>query len=533
MRLKKIAALLMAVCLMMSVSAPVFAGGKLADIGIYTGGKLHVVLEHQRAQGNGWSYDPDTKTLTLDGFHGDYIWFYPFSTKFNLVLNGNNTIELKENLFESENKHYYTRDGALSSYGDLTISGTGSLTVLGGIYVNGNITLSGGTVKTTGLEISDPVNDTHNEAYGNRNGIEVDGGGTLTVEEGLLDATADYMGIAINGEVNGFTKKFIINGGKVQAKSFTQAAVYFDNFEMTDGELVIERGGLFCETFSLAQGLTAIGGAGNAPASFPLIHRDGELQCDYSKFNESLAEGEEPLPDERASYVYISKTSAPDQPTTPDTPITPPERPTPPDNAGSGSSGSSYGGLSSGAAEKKEQKPKAYTAAQAQKDLKKAMKDGDGKVQLKNVAEIPFTALKVLKGENIVLQADQTEKGKIVFRMTLNPAKADAKVKAIQTGAKLEDKKAQEKFEKYFSNEMRFIQLNQKGSYGMEIKAAAKLDLKGMDTKNLYFYSYDAATNRYSRIQNPRYYVDRNGYLHFATTEGGTIIISEKPLARR
>ena len=106
-------------------------------------------------------------------------------------------------------------------------------------------------------------------------------------------------------------------------------------------------------------------------------------------------------------------------------------------------------------------------------------------------------------------------------------------VMSIQVGAKLEDKKAQEKFEKYFSNEMRFIKLNQEGSYGMEIKAAAKLDLKGMDIKNLCFYSYDVATNRYSRIRNPQYYVDRNGYLHFATTEGGTVIISEKPLARR
>ncbi len=528
MGLKKIAALLMAVCLMMSVSAPVFAGGKLADIGIYTGGKLHVVLEHQRAQGNGWSYDPDTKTLTLDGFHGDYIWFYPFSTKFNLVLSGNNTIELKENLFESENKHYYTRDGALSSYGDLTISGTGSLTVLGGIYVNGNITLSGGTVKTTGLEISDPVNDTHNEAYGNRNGIEVDGGGTLTVEEGLLDATAD----SVRGNaVECWGSHLVMTGGKLCARAERNTGILAESVKIEDGELIVEHAGLSCESFSLAQGLTAIGGPFST-SKVPLIHRDGELQCDYSKFNESLAEGEEPLPDERASYVYIGKTSAPDQPTTPDTPITPPERPTPPDNAGGSSSGSSYSGSSSSVSGQTQQ-PKAYTAAQAQKDLKKAMKDGDGKVQLKNVAEIPFTALKVLKGENIVFQADQTEKGKIVFRMTLDPAKADAKVKAIQTGAKLEDKKAQEKFEKYFSNEMRFIQLNQKGSYGMEIKAAAKLDLKGMDTKNLYFYSYDAATNRYSRIQNPRYYVDRNGYLHFATTEGGTIIISEKPLARR
>lgn len=407
------------------------------------------------------------------------------------------------------------------------------------------MTLHSGKVTATGLAFYDLEGESTQPLYGLVDGVEVERG-DLTVEGGSLEAIGFDADIKINNRTvnagygincgeHGYSTekhKFTINGGKVLIKGTREGGVDAGSFEMTDGELVIERGGLTCETFSLASGLAAIGGH-SSTSKDELVHRNGELQYDYSKWNE-LEEGEEPF--ERASYVYISKTSVPDQPTTPDTPITPPERPTPPDNAGSGSSsnsGSSYGGSSSGAAEKKEQKPKAYTAAQAQKDLKKAMKDGDGKVQLKNVAEIPFTALKVLKGENIVLQADQTEKGKIVFRMTLDPAKADAKVKAIQTGAKLEDKKAQEKFEKYFSNEMRFIQLNQKGSYGMEIKAAAKLDLKGMDTKNLYFYSYDAATNRYSRIQNPRYYVDRNGYLHFATTEGGTIIISEKPLARR
>ena len=176
------------------------------------------------------------------------------------------------------------------------------------------------------------------------------------------------------------------------------------------------------------------------------------------------------------------------------------------------------------------EKPKSYTVAQALKDVKKAE---DGKVQLKNVAEIPYTTLKALKGKDVVIQADQKEKGKIVFRMTIDPAQASKDVRSIQVGAKLEDKKAQEKFEKYFSNEMRFIKLNQKGSFGMAIKVAAKLDLKGMDIKNLCFYSYDAATNHYSRIRDSQYYVDRNGYLHFATTEGGTIIISEKPLVRR
>lgn len=521
MGLKKIAALLMAVCLMMSVCAPVFAGGPPPDLVIHDGVRRYEIYRSEPiaiCEGRGWTYDTNMNTLILNGFDGNYVHIESYSSEdFGLILNGDNSVKLPEGLSKEELP--YSFKGAVSNHTNLNISGTGSLTVNGGIYVFGNMTLHSGKVMATGHQFF----PSDGGSYGLRSGVWVEG--DFTVENGSLEATADSF---LDAAIDCWQHRFTINGGRVCAKSLVDAG----SFEMTDGELVIERGGLVCETFSLASGLAAIGGH-SSTSKDELVHRNGELQYDYSKWNE-LEEGEEPF--ERASYVYISKARVPDQPTTPDTPITPPERPTPPDNAGSGSSsnsGSSYGGSSSGAAEKKEQKPKAYTAAQAQKDLKKAMKDGDGKVQLKNVAEIPFTALKVLKGENIVLQADQTEKGKIVFRMTLDPAKADAKVKAIQTGAKLEDKKAQEKFEKYFSNEMRFIQLNQKGSYGMEIKAAAKLDLKGMDTKNLYFYSYDAATNRYSRIQNPRYYVDRNGYLHFATTEGGTIIISEKPLARR
>ena len=160
-------------------------------------------------------------------------------------------------------------------------------------------------------------------------------------------------------------------------------------------------------------------------------------------------------------YRFPSDGPAPELPNDPDEPEIPeqPTTPTQPSYSGSSSSG---GSSSSSTVEK----PKSYTVAQALKDVKKAE---DGKVQLKNVAEIPYTTLKALKGKDVVIQADQKEKGKIVFRMTIDPAQASKDVKSIQVGAKLEDKKAQEKFEKYFSNEMRFIKLNQKGSFACHV----------------------------------------------------------------
>jgi len=54
-----------------------------------------------------------------------------------------------------------------------------------------------------------------------------------------------------------------------------------------------------------------------------------------------------------------------------------------------------------------------------------------------------------------------------------------------------------------------------------------------MDTKNLYFYSYDKAANIYRRIEKPAYWIDKNRYLHFTTEYGGDIIVSDGPLERK
>ena len=51
--------------------------------------------------------------------------------------------------------------------------------------------------------------------------------------------------------------------------------------------------------------------------------------------------------------------------------------------------------------------------------------------------------------------------------------------------------------------------------------------------KNLYFYSYDAATNTYRRIEKSSYWIDANGYMHFATEYAGDIIISSKGALER
>ena len=88
-------------------------------------------------------------------------------------------------------------------------------------------------------------------------------------------------------------------------------------------------------------------------------------------------------------------------------------------------------------------------------------------------------------------------------------------------------------FEKWFKNKVRVIHFDQQADWDQPVNIAAKVDLASMDTKNLYFYSYDKKTNTYRRIEKPAYWIDKNGYLRFTTEMAGDIIISEGPLERK
>ena len=88
-------------------------------------------------------------------------------------------------------------------------------------------------------------------------------------------------------------------------------------------------------------------------------------------------------------------------------------------------------------------------------------------------------------------------------------------------------------FLKWFDNNISVIHFDQIYGWGQAVQIAAKLDLSGMDTDNLVFYSYDIATNTYRRIQAPAYWVDANGYLRFTTELAGDIIVSEGALVKK
>ncbi len=133
---------------------------------------------------------------------------------------------------------------------------------------------------------------------------------------------------------------------------------------------------------------------------------------------------------------------------------------------------------------------------------------------------------------NLVLHADVVKDGKVESRLYIDPAKATLKGE-LKLGVTLGDQKVETKFEKYFENRIAVVKFDQVGTFGMSIKVAVKADLKGMDTRNLYFYSYDAKTNTYVKLVNPRYRIDANGYLHFTTSQGNYVIVTDAPLVRK
>ncbi|MFV0400648.1 MAG: beta strand repeat-containing protein [Oscillospiraceae bacterium] len=220
---------------------------------------------------------------------------------------------------------------------------------------------------------------------------------------------------------------------------------------------------------------------------------------------------------------------------------------------GGGGGAAGGGGLSSGAststassqyttspttAVKTEDAVKAVNAA-----IKAAGAGKTGSVVEKKAGQISGDTLRAMStaatkaGGSVMYYADTVRAdNSIEGRMYINPSKAAGVQGVIQTGVYTSASKVSavtKMFNKYFSNKIVVIHLDQAGSFGMEVEIAAKVDLKDLNTKSLQFYSYSLTSNSYVAIQNPKYFIDSSGYLHFNTTVGGEIIVTDQPLQRK
>ena len=248
--------------------------------------------------GDGWSWDHDTKTLTLDGVNIQAtteenmmsVVTVPDGTK--IVLNGENTIVQTDTLESDTYVLSAVNNKEVNCDGTMTISGDGVLNAenrstdsmarsLGGsIILNGGTVNATGTVKTNSLEI-------HNDGVLNANattasfegvavnvsgGITVDGNGSLTAvgcaNESTLNSAilltsnfGDKISVSENGSItvpegnaarvgiyysgnNGDGMDAEISGGKVTAYG-AKYGIYKVNLIMSDTGSVYTTGGSY------------------------------------------------------------------------------------------------------------------------------------------------------------------------------------------------------------------------------------------------------------------------------------------------
>lgn len=245
--------------------------------------------------GVGWSWDHDTKTLTLNGVNiqatTDSMSVVTVPDDTEIVLNGENTIVQTDTLESDTYVLSAVNNKEVNCDGTMTISGDGVLNAenrstdsmarsLGGsIILNGGTVNATGTVKTNSLEI-------HNDGVLNANattasfegvavnvsgGITVDGNGSLTAvgcanestlnSAILLTSNFDKISVSENGSItvpegnaarvgiyysgnNGDGMDAEISGGKVTAYG-TKCGIYKVNLIMSGTGSVYTTGGSY------------------------------------------------------------------------------------------------------------------------------------------------------------------------------------------------------------------------------------------------------------------------------------------------
>jgi hypothetical protein len=139
---------------------------------------------------------------------------------------------------------------------------------------------------------------------------------------------------------------------------------------------------------------------------------------------------------------------------------------------------------------------------------------------------------------NVAVAADTTtaDNRSIQGRMLVRPADLRLTGDRLALGVWTESiitSSISESLGRWYSNRLAVVKFDQQGELGARVQIAARVDLTGLNTNTLVFYSFDQASNRLIKLSDPGYTVDQNGFLHFSTNLGGSIIITDRDLARR
>ncbi len=186
--------------------------------------------------------------------------------------------------------------------------------------------------------------------------------------------------------------------------------------------------------------------------------------------------------------------------------------------------------------------PQAITLAQAQEAVTKAVAAAKAKgsstavVNMRGVGLVTkaiLEAMAKMAGMPVIFQADSmTADGKgIDVRMAINPATATRDINFFASTYSQQALDVKAHFEKWNPGQkFAVISCQQQGDFGTKVAMAAKVSLGDMNSKTLRFYSYNKATNQYKAIAAEPYLVDTNGYLHFSTTVGDNIVVTDKAI---
>ena len=245
--------------------------------------------------GDGWSWDYDTKTLTLDGVNiqarTDSMSVVTVPDGTEIVLNGNNTIVQTDTgksdtyVLSAVNNKEVNCDGTMTISGDGVLNAENRSTDSMARSLGGSIILNGGTVNATGTVKTNSL-EIHNDGVLNANattasfegvavnvsgGITVDGNGSLTAvgcanestlnSAILLTSNFDKISVSENGSItvpegnaarvgiyysgnNGDGMDAEISGGKVTAYG-TKYGIYKVNLIMNGTGSVYTTGGSY------------------------------------------------------------------------------------------------------------------------------------------------------------------------------------------------------------------------------------------------------------------------------------------------
>ena len=212
--------------------------------------------------GVGWSWDYDTKTLTLDGVNiqatTDSMSVVTVPDGTEIVLNGNNTIVQTDTgdsytyVLSAVNNQEVNCDGTMTISGEGVLNAENCSTDSMARSLGGSIIINGGTVNATGKVVAESL-EIHNDgalnaeasavsndgaAVGVKRGITVDGNGSLTAVGGAVENEyANNGAILLNSN---FGDKISVSGNgsiTVPEGNAAKVGIYYDGNKSIDAEI--------------------------------------------------------------------------------------------------------------------------------------------------------------------------------------------------------------------------------------------------------------------------------------------------------